>query len=1437
MIMVSLKSTRMKHFQHVPFFLLFLLCTNAWAQNSWSTGPDLPAPVRVSPIGFAIGSKGYIGLGGESNTTFYHDIWEFDPGTGQYTAKDNYPGVSTTGVSVFVIGTKAYVGMGSTSRDFWEFDPSKATGQQWTQKADYPGSATYALTAMLIGSFGYAGIGDDSNRQWWRYDPVANSWTRKADYPGMWYPYYSGFAIGNKGYVLDEGGSTAVSIPFIMEYDPGNDNWTQRASFPQKRTNAITFVIDGRGYFGGGSSPNAPGQCFNDFYEYDPIEDVVVRKADIAGAARETSYAFALNGKGYSGAGYEFFGGYFKDMRIYTPESINCGVAVRTKCQGDIIQVNYNTPGLTLNAGNTIKVELSNATGSFASPTVIGTLTTNTSSGVVNATIPAGTPAGTGYRVRVKSSNTAATSFANNSDIKINAVVTPTINLTANPGASVVLGTSVKITANITNGGSNPQYAWTRNGTAFGLNKSTLDYSDYLNGDVIKCTLTSNAVCASSTTANSNTITMTISPNRPGDTWTKKADLTGGGRSGASAFSIGGKAYVGMGSAAGYVNDMWEYDPGSNTWTQKASAPESFGNAATWVIGDKAYFSAAFYGVPTQVTYAFDPVANTWTRKADFPGTGRFLHSYFTINGKGYVCGGNGLTNGNQNSEYLRDVWEYDPQNDTWTRKADMPTVRIQSFGFSINGKGYIGGGGDSSGPSGLHPLTDLIEYDPAANTWTKKADIPGANNYQAWVAYGTATSVDGKGYVSANNDAHRFLEYDPLSDSWSEKPSTPIGGSGSSMFAIGSKVYLCCGFDGGSTSAQLWSYTPDMISLSAIPASCPGDVRQVKWSTGKFIALNGGNIFTVQLSDAAGSFNSPVTIGTATSSATTGTVQVTFPSTLAAGTYRMRIVASNPSYVSSSMSSAILPLSTAPATTISLESNIGNTIYSYSVPYLNATVTNEGIGPTYVWKKNGQVVQGAPNFWQFGPHPNANGDSYTCTITAGLACALPVESNAVVFTVVSGPSLITTNPINGNFCAGATIDVGYTSGIIFPANTTLEVQLSKTYTFANPQVIGTLATTAITGKVSATIPADVEGGSYRIRVMQSGAQSNWIDAGINISSATSTVSITSDPNGSVCAGASVTFTATSGEGVTPDYQWKINGNNVGTNSANFITTALVDNDVVSVSMTSKSGCSVNPNVTSNELTMAVKPSSTPSVTIEADKSLTGCIGDPITFTATAVNAGSQPTYQWVFGATSLGFTKSVKFSPQEMGFVNCRVTVSDGCTTKSSVVADPLLLAPRSKPQAPVIMLSLNGHELTTTTNGAGYVYDWYRDNVKLSSTAATLPFSDAGTYKVQVGVFGSTCMSDLSPDFKLVFTGDIDDVNSSITFFPNPVEDRLTIQTPGAGRKEISIYQMNGRITADLSTTAESEDIDVRNYSPGIYLLLITNSDGATVGKFLKK
>lgn len=56
-------------------------------------------------------------------------------------------------------------------------------------------------------------------------------------------------------------------------------------------------------------------------------------------------------------------------------------------------------------------------------------------------------------------------------------------------------------------------------------------------------------------------------------------DFAGTARMAAVGFAIGGKGYVGTGInwATGPFDDMWQYDPALNTWTQKASA-----NVVSW---------------------------------------------------------------------------------------------------------------------------------------------------------------------------------------------------------------------------------------------------------------------------------------------------------------------------------------------------------------------------------------------------------------------------------------------------------------------------------------------------------------------------------------------------------------------------------------------------------------------------------------------------------------------------------------------------------------------------------------------------------------------------------------------------------------------------------------------------------------------------------------
>src|SRR5690606_35634169 len=158
-----------------------------------------------------------------------------------------------------------------------------------------------------------------------------------------------------------------------------------------------------------------------------------------------------------------------------------------------------------------------------------------------------------------------------------------------------------------------------------------------------------------------------------------------------------------------------------------------------------------------------------------------------------------------------------------------------------------------------------------------------------------------------------------------------------------------------------------------------------------------------------------------------------------------------------------------------------------------------------------------------------------------------------------------------------------------------------------------------------------------------------------------------------ICAGTQVTFTGTPTNGGTPSYQWKLNGNNTGTNSATYQSTTLANNDVVMVMMTSSLGCASPATATSNAIPVTVTASVEPSVSISAS-STTICAGTQVTFTATPTNGGT-PSYQWKLNGNNAG-TNSATY--QSTTLVNNDVVTvvmasSLGCASPATATSNAI--------------------------------------------------------------------------------------------------------------------------------------------------------------------
>jgi N-acetylneuraminic acid mutarotase len=250
--------------------------------------------------------------------------------------------------------------------------------------------------------------------------------------------------------------------------------------------------------------------------------------------------------------------------------------------------------------------------------------------------------------------------------------------------------------------------------------------------------------------------------------WTRVANFPGYGGGYVDGFSIGTKGYITTISSfegIGYLtNEFWEYDPATNSWTQKASLPTTpaRGNAVVFSVGTKGYIGIGskeqYTGLPVEYYSDFwewDQATDVWTKKADFPGNARSGAVGFSIGNRGYV--GTGLSDNSLTDEF----WEWDQSTDVWTKKADFAGgPRSSAFGFSIGNKGYIGTGYNGDETSYLSQ--DVWEWDQMTNEWTKVADYVGGPRAGA-----ISVSIGNKAYIGTGSNYNSgnlkdFWEYDP---------------------------------------------------------------------------------------------------------------------------------------------------------------------------------------------------------------------------------------------------------------------------------------------------------------------------------------------------------------------------------------------------------------------------------------------------------------------------------------------------------------------------------------------------------------------------------------------------------------------------------------------------------------------------------------------------
>jgi len=353
------------------------------------------------------------------------------------------------------------------------------------------------------------------------------------------------------------------------------------------------------------------------------------------------------------------------------------------------------------------------------------------------------------------------------------------------------------------------------------------------------------------------------------------------------------------------------------------------------------------------------------------------------------------------------------------------------------------------------------------------------------------------------------------------------------------------------------------------------------------------------------------------------------------------------------------------------IAANPAGTICAGTNITFTATPTNGGTTPSYQWQVNGSNVGTNQN--TFSSSTLQNGDVVTVILTSNAPCASPATGTSNSITMLVNPVVaptvsITANPA-GTICAGTNITFTAT-----PANggTTPSYQWQ-----VNGSNVGTnqntfSSSTLQNGDVVTVILTSSDPCANPVA-----ATSNSITIQVN-PALVPTASITAAPTGAICAGTSVTFTATiTNGGNTPSYQWQVNGANVGTNQNTFTSTTLQNGDVVTVILTSNALCASPVTATSNGITMQVNPVVTPTVSITANPSGQICPGANVTFTATPVNGGTTPAYDWQVNGVSTGTNQNTFSSAtlQDGDVVTVVLTSNAACLTTATAVSNAVTI------------------------------------------------------------------------------------------------------------------------------------------------------------------
>lgn len=785
-------------------------------------------------------------------------------------------------------------------------------------------------------------------------------------------------------------------------------------------------------------------------------------------------------------------------------------------------------------------------------------------------------------------------------------------------------GTSVTFTATYEEGGSAPIFQWKKNGNNVGTNSTTYTDASLADNDIIKCEMTTDAECALNATVESPGITMNVNPSG-----NPAISISATSTSICSATSVTFTASPTNGGSAPQY--QWKKN-GSNVGTNSATYVATGlvnGDQVTCVLTSNApcigLSSATSNTITMTVNSSVTPAISIATTSTSICANTSLTFTATPTNGGSaptYQWKKNGSNVGTNAATYTASSWvNGDIIMCVLTSNAPCATsTTVTSNSITLSVSATVTPAVSLNSSTVTTCANGLVVF-------TAFPSNGGTSPSYVWYQNGQVVSTNGNGYSSS---------------SWTN----------------GTQVYVTMTSNAACPTQA--TVTSNTITLTVNPTVTP----TCSISTANNTICSGTNTtFTASITNGG----SAPSYQWKKNGSNVGTNSASYSSsTLVNGDIITCVLTSNVACATaaSATSNAItMTVNQSVTPTIAISASQTSLCGSGSITF-TASSTNQGSSPTYQWKKNGGNV--GTNSSTYTSATWANGDIITCQLTGSATCGVStVNSNSITITVSAlvTPTVAISTPAT-TICSGssATFTASITNGGSAP-----------TYIWqVNGNTMSTSGATYISSSIAQGDVVQCIMSSSASCVTQASVQSNAITMNVN-ASVTPTCSIAASTN-SVCAGTSVSFLATiTNGGTTPTYQWKKNGNNVGTNGPTYTSSVFSNGDIVTCTLLSSAVCPTQSSVLSNAVTLDILPVVTPTISINADQ-LEICENESITFTAELTNAGSTPVIQWKRNGENVGdnSTNYVASDWNDGDVVSCELTGSAPCGA-STVVSGSL--------------------------------------------------------------------------------------------------------------------------------------------------------------------